>query len=189
MSKRMLQKHIKVIENKTFWFIFPMLGTSITEFINFRGCFIGSTDYPHYDSHIFLLIKWDSDLEARDFEYKLKNKDNYIANYQPDKFHTMYIFHVPKEYLEEYDSVLNGKYSKLSINYKKHIIKFHNIKGLHQLPQILYKDPRLRKDLEERLGISIPEENELSSIFDIAKEIYTEDMKILVMNPNLDALP
>ena len=67
---------------------------------------------------------------------------------------------------------INGKYSKLSGQYKIDILRFHNQPLEGEIGQILYKDPHRKQELEEMLGMQLDEETELLSIINIEEETF-----------------
>jgi len=167
------------ILNKSWYFCLPLLANSITQFFNLRGCFVGAEDYPKYNSHIFLLFYKNT---SPVFEKKiadLKTKENYILTYEPDDNHIMLIFKPEDYYTQNYKLFRDSRYSKLSPDFKKHIILFHGIKGeKHKLVRALYKHKALREKLMDELGVNfLTEEDELLSLLDPKKEIFTNEIK------------
>lgn len=108
----------------------------------------------------------------------------------------LYIFKFPEEYLHEYNSFINGHYSKFGTDAKEMILEFFNhiYKGninatpfLLKVNQVLFKDTKLKRQLENELNVKLPDEAELSDIpsveaetFDLSK--YTKESKILIGN-------
>ncbi len=186
--RRILRNDIKVIENKSFWFILPMLGMSPRDFHNLRGCFIGAEEHPQFANQIFVLTVWEPSEQYNRYIEEMKRRYNYKYSYMPDKFHTMLVFDIPLECEKDYKKIRDGKYSTVSPDYKKHLVKFHNIRAKHKFVQILYKDPELKTRWEAELGVTLPEDSELSSVFDPEKEMYKEEMKIITNTPNIDSI-
>ena len=85
----------------------------------------------------------------------------------------MFVFNVPEDYQDIYDLYLAGKYSEFPQDYKIQIFKFHNItEATHRVAQVLFKHPDIREELEERLGVELPEDVEVSSVPDMELETY-----------------
>lgn len=116
----------------------------------------------------------------------LINNDLYIKSYKAGKY-TMYVFKFPEEYLPEYNSLYQGKYSEFGADAKELILRFWAMKGhtrsqrlevLLEIKQILYKDSKLRLKLEKDLDVKIDINQELGSIMDIDDETFNiEQMK------------
>ena len=85
----------------------------------------------------------------------------------------MFVFNVPEDYQSIYDQYKKGKYSEFPEDYKIQIFKFHNITSAeHKVAKVLFKHPDLREELEDRIGVEIPENMEVSSIPDMNLEKY-----------------
>jgi len=166
--------------NKSYTYIQPLL----SEYMEVRkegliNVFIGSTEYPKYTNNIFVLFRYSGELDFVRYEDYVETSPLFVAKYDPDKYHVMFIFRVPPRYQEVYDNFKKGQYSKFPKPYKALIFKYHNIiDSNHKVAKVLYKHIDLREDLEERLGTFLPEGSEVSSIPDPSLEVYTESMKI-----------
>tara|TARA_R110000796_G_scaffold96973_2_gene203682 strand:+ start:2569 stop:3141 length:573 start_codon:yes stop_codon:yes gene_type:complete len=170
----------KQMLNKSYTYILPMLSTKI-EIVkqNLVNAFIGCDEFPAYDNHIFLLYRYRGDVNFIEYEDYLENTILFKAKYDPDKYHVIFIFDVPKEHQKDYNLFKEGKYSKLSHAYKLLIFKFHKIiDENHKVGKVLFKHPDLRLEIEDRLNTALPDNSELSSVPDLEIEIYTEKMKI-----------
>jgi len=166
--------------NKSYTYLLPMLSTKIDVVKqNLVNAYIGADDYSGYDNHIFLLYRYVGNPRFIEYEDYLENTISFVAKYDPDKFHVMFIFDVPEKYQEDYKRFRMGKYSKFSNEYKILIFKFHKIiDENHKVAKVLYRHPDLRDEIEERLDTILPEESELSSVPDLEIEMYTEEMKV-----------
>ena len=141
--------------------------------------FIGSEEYDGYDNHIFLLYRYTGNPRFIEYEDYLEHTSLFVAKYDPDKYHVMFIFNVPSAYQEVYDLFKKGKYSKFPQLYKIRILDFHNINSEeHKVAKVLYRHPDLREDLEERLNVNLPKDSEVSSVPNLDIEIYFDSMKI-----------
>ena len=182
---------IECIENKSCWFILPMLCDYREDLFNVRGCFIGDKDYPEYDENIFLLVREENTKEFTNFIKFLKKLTIFVKNYRPDKFHIMLVFAIPERYKSDYNMFTQSKYSRFSPVYKEQIVSFysadHKIKD--EIICILYKDEKRRRYIESRIGQDLTADAELASSIDEDKEIYNEDMKVKTSKPNTDLIP
>lgn len=81
-------------------------------------------------------------------------------------------FSLPDVYREDFDFILDGKYSKISDLLKDRIKSFHNFRRTSSIFGILHKAPKRKRYLEKRIGMKIPEEVELFEEFNIDKNTY-----------------
>ena len=60
------------------------------------------------------------------------------------------------------------------------IFEFHKIyDSEHRVAKVLFKNPELKEELEDRIGTNIPKGAELSSVPDLDTELYKDHMKII----------
>lgn len=190
MQQDLVRKDIECIDNKSCWFILPMIADYREDLFNVRGCFIGDKDHPEYDNNIFLLLREEDSKEFKDFIKFLKKLDIYIKSYKPDRFHLMLIFEVLEKYQYEYDTFKQSKYSRFSPVYKEQVVNFYSrSNNKNELICILYKDEKRRKQIENRIGQELLADAELASAIDEMKEIYNEEMKVKTTRPNSDLIP
>lgn len=183
--------------NKSWSYLLPMLEGSIQEFRGLVAVFLGDKYHPEFDNHIFLLLRHVEDKDFLQFEKKLTLHPMYCTFYDPDKYHVMFVFNVPKEHQKDYDTFKQSKYSQLSEPYKRRIIKFHGYSKQGDgswLIKTMYLDEELRKEREGYINeglpdsqwLHIPEDAELGQALDFDFEIYNENMVIRGMGPNLN---
>lgn len=96
----------------------------------------------------------------------------------------LYLFEFPEKYFQEYFKFLKGKYSQFSRRSKEIILRYwtenqittaESIYELIRIKQILFKDEKLRFELQESLNEKIPKGVELGSIVNINDEIFTNN--------------
>jgi hypothetical protein len=167
--------------NKSYTYVLPMLSTEIALVKQgLVNTFIGDKDYPQYDNHIFLLYKFNGSKEFLEYEDFLSNTHLFVAKYDPDDSHVMFVLDVPAFYQTDYDMFKQGKYSEMNRDYKVIIFAFHDIMDYeHRVAKVLFKHPDLREEWEERTGTDIPESMEVSSVPDLNTEVYNESMKVI----------
>ena len=90
----------------------------------------------------------------------IDNKDSYIY----------FKFVIPKEFLPDIKTFLQGRYSEMSMDLKKRIIHFYKLTVHSNFYHILEKEGKYKEDLERELGVSL-EGLELDSSPDIEKEL------------------
>ena len=162
------------MKTKSFTYILPMLAYFVDiRKRNLVNTYVGSKEHPELANHIFLLYKFHGTKEFILYEEKLEQCSIFHSKYDPDTNHVMFVFNVPEDYQDIYDLYLKGKYSEFPQDYKIQIFKYHNITdSSHKVAKVLFKHPDLREELEERLGVEIPENQEVSSVPDLKEETY-----------------
>lgn len=168
-------------------YILPMLHWWDKTFLinsQFVGCFIGDIDYPAFDNHILLLYKFSGNRTYLNFESDLRENEYFVDSYEPDRYHTMFVFDVPANYQVNFDLFKESKYSKLSEEYKQRVLDFYD--RSISLEAVLYKLESKYQEWEEELNrglprsnwITIPRDMEASSAIDINEEYYSDKYKI-----------
>ena len=165
--------------NKSFTYILPMLSPYILIRKDYLlNSFIGDTEYPEYDNHIFLLHKFQGSKSFLLYEQELTSNNLFVKSYDPDKHNTMHVFKVPEKYQKEYDLFKQGKYSEVDYEYKVLIFKFHSIiDPEHRVAKVLFKHDDLKEEIEDRIGVVLPQGNELSSVPDLDVEFFSAKFK------------
>lgn len=115
------------------------------------------------ESHIYLkYLKCHS----KEVEEKLMNHNGFVENIDFDTF-IIYKFKVPIKWLEDYKLLLEGQYSKLSKVGKSTILGYFEKeygKGVKlKMEQIFSQSLKLRKEIEIKIGESLPINAELHS--------------------------
>lgn len=172
--------HILIdILNHTSLFMLPFLGGSSYNY-KLKSLLINShIEYleDEEDSpHIYLLYRFEESKDYEELEKYLKGHVNYKKEFHPDKYHILYKFSIPEQFIEDYYKIINSKYSQISNGAKVRILQFHgNNPKDHKtaLYGILYKTEARRKGMEEGLNTYIPTTAELFQAFEIEKNIYT----------------
>lgn len=128
-----------------------------------ENCYLYHQDFPDLndDKHLFVQYRFFDTRNYKLLESIIFENKNFIKTYEPNNQFTIYIFEIPKQYHQDIQRFLEGKYSQISQNGKKAIVKFHELKERSSLVQILTKDSKLREQLEEDLGVPIPESMDL----------------------------
>lgn len=152
-------------------------------------------EYCKIDSDYLLLL---SNVYSRHYDYRQEeviticyefiNNDpflEYVENFrQNELFKEMFIdkeylaitFYFPKEFRNEYYLYREGKFSRFSDRAKEVILKYvldiHKLNDTERIRRVLYRDERLRKQLEEQLDMSIDSELELSSKPNLINETF-----------------
>lgn len=123
---------------------------------------------------IIIKIKWTKGMAA--YEQQLMNCQLFLQDLDcKDKKHLVYMFKIPEEFLKDYYTFLNGKYSQLSNKLKRNIKKFWGINSNSRLYKVLEKSEELRQQIEEELVCTIPASAELSSKPNFKEETYNDE--------------
>jgi hypothetical protein len=175
------------LRNKSFTYILPMVSLYfdvIRE--NLLNTFLRFEDKPELTNHIFLLFKFSGRLPFIEYEDYLKNQELFEASFDPDEYNVLYAFKIPDSHKNIYKKFIKGKYSEFPQDYKVHIFKFHGINDpSHRVAQVLFKHPDLREEWEDKLGMSISEDAEVSSPPDLDLETYQEKHKYVNILKNI----
>lgn len=179
----MVRRRIEAKEKtKSYLFLTPMLEID-PMFLSkhlLLNSYIGSDDLPDIKQSIFLLYEFnDKGGEFASLERWFQKTMYYRGTYDPDKYTTMFYFHIPEKYYQDYLLFLNGKYSQISKNLKERILKFHNAGYSSDIYKVLYKDKDRRRQIEELIGQELPLDAEVASALDYDIEIYSEKHKII----------
>ena len=156
-------------------FAAPLLGGNRELFLwdkYFINAFVETQDEKNIIALLYrfsgdaLFLKFESALCAfRTFKYKVDT----------DSYHVMFVFDVPDTSKNAYERLMAGEYSKIDDFLKLKILDYHGFSMDGQTARVLFKSEVLRRELEEKLECSIPDSNELHSIFDMTQERFDPD--------------
>lgn len=130
------------------------------------------------DQTLVVLYRFDRDSQAyRNLEVWFQSHPNFIERIDPDHSHVLFHMRIPEHHLDNYNQFVSGKYSRMDLEYKEKCCTFHGWDNSRYWHQVLFRSAVLRTKLENELGITIPESNELENLLDIeGKETYLSDM-------------
>ncbi len=130
-----------------------------------------------------LCILHDFSFKAPEFtayEHKFTSNELFVDLVDIDK-QVLYIFKFPEEYMKEYNALKEGKYSEFGDDAKELILEFFTdiYKGnpnavpfLVKVKQVLFKDEKLRLNIEKELNVKISPEAELADKINIDNETF-----------------
>jgi len=156
-------------------YVLPMLpGPKHAYFFHqfFMNSFIAT---PEEDNVIAVLYRYSGIKSFVEFEAALKKLTIFqrMEDLGPT---TLYVFKVPEKWEEDYKHFIAGRYSKMSNEYKKRILEFHNVDKKNVYGQILYKDEKIaqerRRHIEEMVGEQLLPHEELQSSPELEHETY-----------------
>lgn len=163
----------------------------------FVNAFSKCEEFPELESHIFLLYKFSPNPIFQNFENKLSYLPEFVQAYDPDKYHRMFVFKIPEEYLDTLKMFREGKFSKFKESYKAAILKFHKLDSKYikdpnnnknTITGTLYKQEWKKNEIEEQLlntssvhksqWVRLPYDAEYTSIPNDEHETYLNRYKV-----------
>lgn len=166
---------------------YRFFSTKITKARHFiMPCLGKNKDFWHYDTwlhncyigpdtnDIVLVYRFGKNPKYLEFENSLRNYPNYFMTSEPTYDLTCFHFRIPKEHKKDIELFIEGKYSNFSEKLKNKILNFHGFKPFGKTWKILYKDSKLREQMELDFGVVIHKDLDL---FDIP--VLTEEILIL----------
>lgn len=154
----------KIRYNKSKTYLLPLLSEIIgfdKRFFKYLENVFIFEDTGRYENCIFILHDFSfKNPEFTLYEHSFINNELFVDLIDiNDK--VLYIFKFPEEYMMEYNYFIEGKYSKFGLDAKELILEFFTeiyrnnpnaVSFLIKVKQILFKDERLRKEIEEELS-------------------------------------
>ena len=174
----------KVRYNKSKTYLLPLLAEVIDidkRFFNsLVNTYISDANGIYSDCLLILHNFSFKNPEFTAYEHKLTNNQYFVESIDIDN-QVLYIYKFPEEYMKEYNLYKKGKYSKFGQDAKDTIIEFFGniyagnlnaVKFLMTLKQVLYQDKKLKKELERKLNVILPDNAELTDIADLECETF-----------------
>lgn len=125
-----LYNMINGVNPATFYFM-PMLGIHPDQVGRFRDCFLRDDERPEYDKHICIYTRLgggNRDYHEDDIQ-ELRDHDCYVDDYDDsfDCTYATFVFSVPDEWKEAYESMLQDDFSLANITkeYEEQIVKIY----------------------------------------------------------------
>ena len=149
-------------------FMMPMLGYN-RDFWHYKtwlyNCYLGVDT-----NDIVLTYRFGRNPKYLEFEKAVKNVPGYFMTSDPDYDLVNFHFRIPDKFRKSVLNFMDGKYSLLSAELKSKILKFHDYKLYGKTWQILYKDSKLREQMEIDFGVPIHVDLELYDVPNISEE-------------------
>lgn len=153
-------------------FALPFLGGNRKLFMwdrLFINAFIGT---PDDTDCIALLYRYSGESLFLKFESALCSFRTFRHKFDPDPYHVMFVFDVPKSCRQSYKHFVNGRYSQIDDLWKLKILEFHGFDIDGHTGKILFQSDSLRRKMEEDLDVTLPPDSELHSKPDETKEVF-----------------
>lgn len=176
-------------------YLLPLISEMIgieSEFIDYlENTYIFDGTGEHKDC-IFVRHEFDfKNPEFTAYEHRLVNNPYFIKCIDI-KDEVVYVFKYPEEYMPEYNHFIKGEYSQFGEDAKKLILHFwtvmygktaSGINAILKMRQILYKDKKLKQEIEELLSsddcrIILSDDAELGDVMLVENETFNSDVEV-----------
>lgn len=153
-------------------FILPLMGMN-RKLMLWDSLFVNAfVATPDDTDCIALLYRFSGEPKFTKFESALCSFRNFRTRLDPDPYHVLFVFDVPDDAKDSYNSYKEGKYSKIDDIWKLRILEFHDFDIDGHTGKILFQAPSLRDQLEKELDVTLPKDAELHSKPNLDIEIY-----------------
>lgn len=168
--------------NKSKTYLLPLLSEMVDLDKKFWK-FIKNTyiNIDGYENCIALLHDFSfKNPEFTAYEHKLIKNELFVELIDIDDT-VLYIFKFPEVYLHEYNCFKTGRFSAFGTDAKELILEFYNniYKGninatsfLLKVNQVLFRDKKLKRQIEQELNVHLEEEAELSAVPEMDEEAF-----------------
>ena len=168
--------------NKSITYLLPLIAPLIGIEEKFYGLIENTYMFDsekEYKNCFFIIQDFSfKNPEFTSYEHRMTN-NNLFVKCIDYKNKVIYIYKFPEEYIHEYYEFQESRYSTFLEDAKKQILSFWSkIKGKQiggasfviKIRQILYKDKKLKDEIEKNLNIKLDDNAELGSFVDINSE-------------------
>lgn len=120
------------------------------------NCFLGAENISeNYDGSAYLVFKFDE--EKIEYENYLSTHELCTKYIDLNEKYYLIGLDIPSEYFSPvYVNYTEGKFSKFPSEYKKKILKYHNLDITSRQFKVLYNHDSLKKEISKK--INVPEE-------------------------------
>lgn len=193
----------KVKKNISLTYLLPLLSEVIGIEPGFNRHIVNTfilDDMEKYQNCFYLLHDFSfRNPEFTAYEHKITNNQYFVDLIDIDN-KVLYIFKFPEDYMHEYKSFKQGKYSEFGKDAKESILNYYGtvysgnlnaVSFLLKVRQILFKDEKLKRTIEKELNTRLPEGAELRSIMSTSEETfnlkkYTKENIITPIGDNIN---
>lgn len=167
-----------ILNDSSIW-ILPMIGShSGIDFDfkdNYANSYLDQTVRPdvYMSNRIVLIYRYTPSMTYTITKGKLIDHPQFVNIFKSndDRF-DIYIFNLLEEYIEDYKLIIEGKYSKVSDNYRELICNAYKDSAIKtEILGIVNKTKEYRKFLSEHFHMNFPTECEYKGKFNLVKEI------------------
>lgn len=163
---------------KSSFYVRSMLGYSFQFYgVDYHNTYIGGDNQKDV-----LYLTFRKPLEDPEGFHKVLHTlslDEYYIGFKESKDWFIIKMYVPMQYISDFYKFLDGKYSKLSEDYKENLLalvgEFDRTKILYNKTKLaLYPNKEARKKLEEVLNVTLEKDAEIASIPNLDVERYND---------------
>jgi len=168
-----------VIKNtKTTTFLMPLVGISelSIEHLNLK-LLINAHIKSKEDKLIYVILnKLDFPLEANNYVI-IQNLNEHFVDYIDEEQEYILIYKIPEHFYDDYNKILDGQYSKTSIQYKEIMIRIYGIENnknnhLSTVHDCLYPTDFKRQQYADFLNVEVMLIEEVCSRPKLHYEVY-----------------
>jgi hypothetical protein len=160
-----------LVLTKSTTFIRPMLGYDVLFFGDTQcNCYINLND----EKETFVLVFEKNKLRLYEYIPEELSKHPLLKNKYDFPKYLIFEFYVPDNYINDFYLYIDGKYSKMSDDYKEEILALHmsNPNIYKKLEIILYPSEKDIKRLAEFLDVELPKDAEVFDKIDLHQELF-----------------
>jgi len=185
-----------MIYNKSKTYLLPLLSQEVyldlKYFYFLQNTYIFD-DMNKYKNCIYILHKTKfKDPQFTNYENKLLKNPYFLDLIDIEAEKSLYVLKFPKEYMHEYNMYIKGKYSQFGDDAKNLILSFwgeihqNNVNAvtfLLKVKQILFRDGKLRRQMEKDLNVKLDKDAELGTSLEKESETFplSEHNKSLII--------
>tara|TARA_R110000822_G_scaffold73853_13_gene177631 strand:+ start:4180 stop:4752 length:573 start_codon:yes stop_codon:yes gene_type:complete len=175
----------KLRYNKSKTYLLPLL----SELVEFDKKFFDNLvnvyiydDLGKYQNCLYILHDFSfRNPEFTAYENRITRNEYFVDSIDINN-QVLYIFKFPAEYMHEYNKFIEGKYSQFGVDAKELILEFYTnifqgnlnaVNFLLKLKQILFKDIKLKKQIEHKLGVTLSDDAELTDVIEQGSETFS----------------
>jgi len=156
-------------------FILPLMGMN-RKLMLWDSMFVNAFCATDEDEDcIAILYRFSGVPRFTRFESALCSFRNFRRRLDPDPYHVLFVFDVPEDAKDSYDSFIEGKYSLIDDIWKLKILEFHDFDIDGHTGKILFQSDDLKEQLEAELDVVLPYKAELHSKPDMLIERFDKD--------------
>jgi len=164
----------ETLRNITTRFILPVLRKSKEEIgLHYLLSSYLFTNKDKSGRYLYLWYRYVDDPEYKALEENLKQNQYFVKMYDITKDTTLFKFAIPAMFLEGIKLIRDGKYSKITNELKRTILKFNEAGLNSDLGNILYRNSEAVKELENILGVQIEEDMDIFKKMSEENETFT----------------
>lgn len=150
--------------NKSSMFLFPLVckpGSTTDKYyyqLYHYGSYLHCDKYPKYNNgkYLFVVYRFFNHSFYKEFEKELSTQSNLVETIDFCGDKVLFIFEIPKQYLEVVELFKQGKYLSFPDKVNKLLTKFYNNSNEEQTLLIINNSETRRLDMEIRLNCKIP---------------------------------